>query len=108
MDSQVVVTGLGDSMLTAIEIWLMGIAEGQGVVLQIWLVEREVVEVNSVEIGILIHCIDGIYRSFGEQGIAHLQTHTLTHEGVDIVLLVLWRQAVEHTRGIGCMIEMEI
>ena len=108
MNSQVVVTGLGDSMLTAIEIWLMGIAEGQGVVLQIWLIERQVVEVDGVQIGILIHGINGIYRSFGEQGVAYLQAHTLAHEGVDIVLLVFGRQTVEHTRGIGCMIEMEI
>ena len=91
MNSQVVVTGLGDSMLSAIEVWLVGILEGQCIVLEIRLIEREVVEVDRVQIGILIHCINGIYRSFGEQGIAHLQAHTLTHEGVDIVLLVFGR-----------------
>ena len=64
MNNQVVVTGLGDSMLTAIEIWLVGILECQCIVLEIRLVEREVVEVDRVQIGILIHGIDGIYRSF--------------------------------------------
>ena len=108
VDCEIIVAGSRDRMLIMIDIWLLGIAECQGIWLRIGLRDSKSQVVDCVLIDGLKYCIKRIDSSLCEDCIRKLDAHALADGGIMIYSGELRSQAVYKPCGIGFVGELQI